>query len=277
MAERKPVYRVRAEVVAALMRHGGTIKHAGGRATSRLVEEMAAYGWHANIKTFGHLLSDMEEDGQILRDTKAKRTYEIALGDVPDNVMRRVKDLGLVTSTPEPEPEPAPEPEPEPESVIETEAAPAPALEGEQAPTPPETVAPPVDVDQLAAALLRQVARTLDSQTITPEEVNDLRRAAEHFEAETVQAVQARDEMSRRLAETLEENQRFRRKLSEATDLANARRTQIERLVREKNELDANLKAAIKASGSVVDAEVRKRLERVMRAAPGTTKGEDDT
>ena len=70
-------------------------KSSSGRATSILAE-------HIGRRTDGiaALLKDMETDGQILRNVGTKRTYEIMVGDVPQHLLERARELLAVARKP---------------------------------------------------------------------------------------------------------------------------------------------------------------------------------
>jgi hypothetical protein len=87
------------------------------------------------------------------------------------------------------------------------------------------------------------------------------------------------DEVKVRLAETLEENQRWRRKNAELEAERDQAQANYRRVARERDGLrervrvlEDNMNAAVKGGTRIVDAEVRKRIDHFMREAPNGSK-----
>jgi hypothetical protein len=239
MSTNTRVYRSRLAVIAALRRNGGRIRSEGGYATALLAREAGREG---DQRAFVGLLNDMEREGWIVRDTKAKRTFEIIEGDVPEYVEQKLIDAGFDQRdrmTEVFEEATAPEPAEDPADGVQSE---------------PEATP---DADAVASAILRQVVELLTAG-----------KPDDRLQAE-------RDEFSSRLAATVEENQRLRKQLREAhdakqsvEDVALARLREVEGLRQRLAAAEANLKAAQRNARIDVDAEVRRGIETFMREAP---------
>lgn len=90
------------------------------------------------------------------------------------------------------------------------------------------------------------------------------------FELAEIRPMQAVDDaVAERLAVTLEENQRLRKKLNEATETARAHKSALDAAQRMNRQLQENLN---KALGRPLDDRAWRELERLVRSAPGPDK-----
>lgn len=257
----------RARVVVALRESDGEIADDSGQATAILAERVGR-----RAATLTTLLSSMEEDGEVLRDVRGKRTYAIVLGDVLPGTEDRVKELAsfhrrVVLPAPRVrevaddevvEAEPEAVPAPEPVAVAVEHLVPGAPDDGGVDPTP-------VTARDLLARITSDMTALV---TLSQAE------ALEQYKA-VLAAMQAeRDEARERLAMTLDENQRLRIRHREATDEVKAMGTRIQRLTLERNTLQQNLDAAMRDARKVVNHEVHKQVDRVMRQAPTSSKGD---
>lgn len=243
----------RRAVVHALADAGGSMSDPSGRVTAPLFE---AAGLAMTSGGRSDMLKCLDNDGWILRDTRAKRTYEIVLCDdhpqvaailahrqteAHGSLVEAMRERGAVH-----------EEEPERPEVVERFAADqAAGIEALTAPTP--------DADAVADAILRRVARLLD---LDPD-------AGNYVDAEAhARALEDREEIVARLGVTVEENQRLRTRLRDVQDELIAVRAERDGLRQQKRQLQENLKAAVRENGGVVDHEVRRRIEAFMRETP---------
>jgi hypothetical protein len=130
---------VRQRVIDYLVERG-PVEDKSGRATSRLKE---AVGYQGGDAGFIRIVSLMAESGDILRDVRGKRTYRISLSEELAARPPRSAFRPMTTATTSPDPF----------SSTATSSARLPA------PSPVEDGQ--VDYDQLAAAVLARLARTV--------------------------------------------------------------------------------------------------------------------
>lgn len=235
----------RRALVRALADAGGLVRDKSGRATSILFDR-AGMG-HLSSKGRIHQIAGLEADGWVLRDSRAKRTYEIVLVDDQPQVQKILRHFASLD-----------EPEPEPEPMPELPKIPVGPPDWEE--VAPEPAAP--TADEVATAILRKVSTLLD---VDVDELVSKDRMEE--------AIDARNEFSARLGVTVEENQRLRTRLRDVQDELAAVKAERDKLRKDKLQVEANLKAALRGTGGEVDAEVRRRIEAFMRQTP-TTRGD---
>lgn len=246
----------RARIALALLDAGGEISDPKGRVTAKIAEMAGS----ASANACASLLARMEDEGEVVRDTKqaAKRTYSVAVVELLPATQRRVDELRRKRVIEQAAAEPEPEPEPEPEVAPEPEPAPV-AASAEVA---------ALEADEVALAILRQIGGLLelrDAQVAESQNSELMLQRIEYLTAE-------RDEARERLAATLEENQRLRQRNRDAGDELRAKTTQIQGLIREREDLRGNLQRIMRDQTSVVGGEVRKQIERFMQERP-TAKG----
>jgi regulator of replication initiation timing len=131
--------------------------------------------------------------------------------------------------------------------------------------TPAESVVPPDDVDsvgapahEVAAALLEQVHALIADRSL-----DKLQRDV--------------SDLSRRLGEQVGYVDKLRRELREASDELRAVKLERDGLRNRLQAAEHNLKVATSADAArIIDAEVHKRVDRIMRATPGSQHGPDD-
>jgi hypothetical protein len=250
----------RCEVLAALMRLGGSTCDKSGRATRNVWAEIGSPD--RSMLGLTALLRSMENDGQIIRDAKAKRTYEIALGDVAEHTLKRIHDLGLATTPPEII---------DLDALTATETAPFVPVEATSDHNGNGSVphdgselghvaALSLDVNPLADAILRRVGEILagDNPQVIAEE---LHLQVELAQEETKQAQE-------RLAVILEENQVLRRKAEEAGTEARMQHKRADGLAVRVAQVETNLAAVLRPGARVLDDTARRELTRLMQAAP---------
>lgn len=181
------------------------------------------------------------------RSIKGKRTYEVKLVALPQAWYDKLEQAK--PSTPEPPPviEPAP---PEVEALLEQPVS----VNGYEPP------APIIDVDiasQVAMSLLTTVVEIISAGS--PETTNATIRALRN-EVDSGQAL---------LAKRLEENERLRNRMREASDELQAVKHERDGLRQRLRNTEANLTAALKGeSAHAINAEVHKRLDQIMRTTP---------
>lgn len=145
---------VRQRVIDYLV-HNGTVSDQSGRATSRLKE---AVGYRGGDAGFIRIVGLMADAGEIEREVRGKRTYRISVGD-------------------------------EARAAAATRPRPVPVTTGSLVTASPEGAAGAdgdIDYDELAAALLARVARTLssaESETSSGDQATWARRRLDQLEA----------------------------------------------------------------------------------------------
>ena len=147
---------VRQRVIEYLA-NDGPIEDKGGRATSRLKE---AVGYAGGDAGFIRIVSLMAESGEVLREVRGKRTYRIAVSDDVAATAPRRPPSTVAAST-----------------RRESDGGTATGAAGE------------LDYDELAAALLVRVARTLanaDSDEKSGDQAAWARRRMDQLEAKVV-------------------------------------------------------------------------------------------
>lgn len=243
----------RARIVLALESAGGAVLDRRGKATALLGARLG--GVYPGLTA---LLAQMQSDGEVSRDVNGKRCYGIRLC-VP--TPKTARQLGLLR-----EQLGVPVDEPVEDAPVE------PALVEE--PTAP--VAPVETIDVVLAWVEEQRGASARMASMEAWILELERQLTEQSPSdELVRLRTEHSEMSQRLAMVLEENTRIRIRLRDAGDELRASSTRIAGLNREKADLQNNLRAALQASKNIVDAEVRRELDRVMRQAPGSSKGDD--
>ena len=219
------LFSTRRALVFALLVNGNCIQDPSGRATSKLFDAATI---DLRKQSRAGMIKTLEEDGWIIRDTKAKRTYEIVLcAEHPDVARLRDFYYSEVEKIEEPE-----DPAPEVIDVVEEE-------------TPKAADTSAFDV---ADALILRMVDILNNPT--------------------------NEDIQHRLGEQIEECQRLRRRLElaegekdELTTRLHASQTRVRALTEEKNQLESNLRAALRQEGVVAGQGLR-ALERFMQERP---------
>lgn len=128
-------------------------------------------------------------------------------------------------------------------------------------------ISPPLELDiasQVAMSLLTTVVEIISAGS---PEAMDNRVTALHADLMEVQT---------RLGSRLEENQRMRNQLRQAGDDIKALTFERDGLRKRVRQLEGNLQAALKGDAlSAVNGMITKKVDEIMRAAPGTKKGSD--
>jgi hypothetical protein len=222
---------------------GGTIESTSGRAGSALADEAAKRGTpiHPQVN-LSQLIGELDTGiygGCIKRDTGIRRTYAITLLLAEDEMPPKPRHLRAapektlfvqpVASDPDPEPEPEPEPipvppEPQPEPVVDT----AVVVETVEPVIPPLVVVSDEPLD-LALTAATSVAKVIEALLV---------RGAEAKGEPSPDA----EEMAVRLAQTIEENNRLRRKVNDLSETVQAKAKECEGLHKALRVSEANLK-----------------------------------
>ena len=247
------------QIVAALLwtLHdlGGSIEDPSGRSPVKLMETATKRGMAFTPMTSSSLSQLIQQldggryGGAITRECNAKRTYKITLALGTDEMPPRPRTVKqqsvfvqLVESVdggtgPKPVPEPVAPPEPAP--------APHPGPGGEPRPddhnvgTPGLTVVADEPDDPIAKLFAAQDA------------LNAATMAVIAMPPVIIEApVEQDDEQAKRLAATLEENTRLRRKLNETTETLRAKVKEIDGYKKQIAVLDNNLRAIRDASNN---------------------------
>lgn len=253
--------------------HNGTLEDRSGKATALLAEKIRPVDHRferLGIAAKSSMLLAMERDGLIRRLVNGKRTMMVEAA-VSAEDLRRHPTYGTDpwptarAATPDPEPEPQPETPPtpdEPETPLDgPQTPPAPEMAPTPAGTPdlpwtppaPETMwtPPPLPADADPHALLGQ-AMAFISQAIA-----------------TSRPVERTDpDVLRRLSDTLEENQRLRRRLDAAGDELRALRTEAAALRTAKGLLETNLQTIANGRLDVSALRRFREWDQMVRSAP---------
>lgn len=261
-------------VVRYLWEHGA-VSEERGRATAVLHEGIRkAYpnGQLGEPTAITMMMSDSFNYPAFERNVNGKRTYGIKLVAMPETWLRKLEyDLEHRTNGAKP---PAVQ---EPVAVEEFPAVPVNGttptdeeinalLDSVQtdAPTVYEQ-SPPLDLEiasQVAMSLLTTVVEIISAGTPT---VVDTKVRQLQTDLETV---------AQRLAQRLEENERYRRQLRDLGDEVRALRSERDGLRSRLRATESNLQAALKGETSqAVTSEINKRIDQFMRTTP---KGKGD-
>lgn len=248
-----------APLLLDVLKRTGTVRDTTGRASDKLAT-MAGINRLLAIET----LKLMERDGQIVRDIRGKRTFEIRLpkpGETPEQIRKRALDRAA---------QPPSGRTPKPKAGTPTEAM---VVAHMPPPAPPEPTPPPapepateikIETTELAAALLRHVI--------------DLANAPNRNEQQTAQLKRDYQTSQQRLGDAVAETQRLRRQLREAQDLATALKDETEGLRQRAQLAEHNLKQALTAPPLDTERERQLReLTKVMQTKPGAYAGNTDT
>jgi hypothetical protein len=216
---------------------GGEISDSRGRTGRKLAEMAISRGYtisptHRPGETgLAQLLSELDSGGRyggcIEREMNSRKTYKIRLlldaGQLPPRPPVRNPAAGGTGPRPVEDPQPTPAPEPEPEPV----------------PDEPEAVEP--TLVPLALADADPVDLLL--------KINKMSMDAALAIAATIGQSRDQDDVARRLADTLEENNRLRRKVNDQAETISAKVKEINALRQALNLAQSNL-AAIQQSAN---------------------------
>lgn len=263
-----------------LHRLGGTVTDDSGLAPRKLIAAALDYGYHVDRShqsggSLSQLMGELEHGrykGAIERETNGKRTRRITLllkeNELPPRpALKRTSAQQSVFVQPAPVepvtespnaggtgPQPAPQPEPEPEPEPKPHPGPPPGPRPEDPNVVPELtvvddepeeaiepkIPPLIAIDGDPVAKLFQIQNDLISATMAVAAM-----------APTVVVEQDQDpEQAERLAKTLEENQRLRRKVNEQTETIVAKTKELEALRKQILIAQNNLRAIQEASNN---------------------------
>lgn len=235
----------RALAFAVLIEHGPVVDSKGG-ATAKFNDLLVQYGIVHSHFWVNKFLN--EYDNFIYRETRAKRTHHIeVIGEVPSqlellisDVQSRLSDFKVETVEP---------PATDEQSTVE---APVPSLK--------DSVAVPRKIgstaDELADAILRKVIETY-TRPSDKEREKKLREAWDQRDALRLKLHTAKE----RVAELEDKVSRYAR--------------EFDRMRSENAQLRHNMQQSLTDTTRVVDAEVRKQLDIILRQRPASTKGKD--
>lgn len=232
---------MRAPVVGALWRHG-RYEHRTGFATAKLAADAGL-----ELRQCGAVLKAPVMDFCIDASRRGKRTYHLQLIALPERWIERVIDS-----------EPALRVVPH-ETIEATHTELVPLTHTPLTPSPLSVI----DIDQPALEVAQAVATALLAQVVD---------IISHGHASGAEVEQLRVELaalSARLGDQVGDSQKLRRQLREASDELVAVKEERDGLRRRAMIAEQNLKTA--TSGDVnrmIDAEVRKRLDKLMREVP---------
>lgn len=199
----------------------------------------------------------------LTRENNSRRTYFVKLTLLPERWLTAVQEWA-----------PARKPEPEePATIVEDVPLQPEEEDADESPNghavaPPEDPGPPaLELDiasSVATALLSQVV-----EIISAGNGPDGGQVGAMLRAEI-------GSMEIRLGEQIEYGERLRRKLDLRSDELNAVKLERDNLRRRVREVEHNLKVATGADAErIIMEEVQKRLDRVLRQAPASSKGGD--
>lgn len=224
-----------------------------------------------NVKNLAHTMNVGVNAPAFEREIRGKRCFSIGLAALPESWYRKLtNDIGeRVTYSAIPvngakaNLEPLP---PDPFETIYTDNRETlEAFErGESIPI--EEPSPVIEVEiasQVAMELLTAVVEIISTGSGANGELIQLRKSYEHSQAT--------------LSERLTENERLRRQLRETGDELHSVKSERDGLRTRLRQTEANLSAALKGeTAAAVTGEVMKRVDRIMRTAPETKKGNDN-
>lgn len=244
--EREALFRThsRRMLIQALDRWG-PFEDSSGLATRQWLQRAQTLGYRGSLSALSGIMRKPTMAHAVSRDQNAKRVYRIALERVPQ---AWADWLQPAKTEPEPEPEAEPEttPEPAPLQLVDDD--------------------PPAHEDASTLDALRlDIAGTVATALLT--KVVEIVTSPD----QSKQAVLERDDARRRLAETLEDNQRHRetiRRIGEELAAAHAERDGLRQRLRAADANVAKLTAPNAAANAVVNDLVQNELAKVMRAAP---------
>lgn len=239
-----------------LAHHGPVTDRQSGRASAKL---LTALGNPFGLAHFSQVMKDLENDGYLRRETRGKRTYEIALAMPPE---RLAADLSY-GKDPFPKPWDVDEDEPEDQAdgVEEPEHEPAlrmvPPAPDDLGETPDDAVGDPYECFGRAVALIARgmtLTRPLTDRPGADEQVARLARLVE--------------EGQRRLGQQFEETTRLRRRAELAEDTVIALKQEVAGLRQKDRVMQANIEQL--AKGRLDEAGFRRydELSRLQSARP---------
>lgn len=251
-------------LIRYLWEHGEIKDKQSGRATSKLSKQLhKQYPDDAaeNITSITALLVSPINQPAFSRDVNGKRTYSINLIALPQTwyskLMRDIKQRTNGTATAMAEAEIAISNEPAPDVTIDV----GPSVISEQPPLTvrPARAEPAIDLDLTAAvamSLLNSVVEMVSTGGNSGQVAMELTEARQ------------------RLAAVLEDNEKWRRRFRESGDELEAVKSERDGLRRRLQQTEANLQAALKGDAAqAVNAEIEKRIGRIMSERPQSAKG----
>jgi regulator of replication initiation timing len=240
----------------------GKVVDPSGRAVSILLHRAIKFGGDESGRVRSALLAGVPLLVALERDINGKRTKRVQLVALPEGWLNAIEEWA---------PRPDPEPEQEPEQSLDDEPATGAVPPVEDPPddgdvTPPP---PPVHVPELQVEIASSVATALLTQVV--EIITSGAGDSPMFAMVRAEVSQLEERLGDQMAYTT----KLRRQLSELGDELTALKLERDGLRRRIREVEHNLKVATGADAQrIIDAEVRKQLDRVMRSAPVSEKAE---
>ena len=251
---------------------GGVIEDSSGRAANKLAKMAAergtplAPGW--NGQTLSTLMRELDHGrygGSVSRMCNGKRTHKITLLLSPEEMPprpRSVKQQSVFVQPVEPvDGGTGPKPADEPVAPPEPTPAPHPGPGGEPRPDDPNVEAPELavvtePVEEVVEPTIPPLIAVADDDPIAKlfaaqQALNAATMAVIAMPPVIVEApVEQDDDVAKRLAATLEENNRLRRKVNEATETLRAKGKELDGYRKQILLLQNNLRAIQEASNN---------------------------
>lgn len=254
----------KALMIAALWVHGEFTSKSGkaGSDVTQWVQDNLKHTKPIAPTNVSSLMNTPANRPMLARNIRGKRTFSIRLVALPELWFQKLqRDLPQLVRNPAPQ-----------EAPQEAPTAAEPQPDEQVAPVDDWTILP-VDVDpptlelqianQVAISLLTTVVEIISAKGV--QHLTGTQRIAEELQ-------HAREQVAERLAD----NQRLRSRLREAQDQIVALSHERDGLRTRLRMTEHNLTEALKGETSrVVNHEVQKRIDQIMRTTPGTTKGQD--
>ena len=241
----------------------GAVVDSSGRANHVMMRRAEKFHDGATIDR-GTLFSAEPMRAVVHREINGRRTKRIALTALPERWLSAVEAWA---KRPEPEPEPQPEPAVEPEpAVVDIDEVPDESDSVVAAPEPPGRPVLELEIaSSVATALLTQVVEIITAGTAGDD---------------GLQLAMLRGEINaleERLGEQVGYVNKLRRQVSERSDELAAVKLERDALRRRVRDVEHNLKVATGTDARrIIDAEVQRQVDRVMRQAPASSHGSDD-
>jgi hypothetical protein len=251
---------------------GGTVEDKTGRAASRLVEHATELGTPIHpLSNPGHLFKELEGGryaGAIKRKVGPKRTYAIRLLLEERQMPPKPRPAKAEPAEPKTPALALPVVKDEPKAEVETiSIAPGlPVVPPEPSPAPVEPILPPI----VAVPASDPLNALLEIQGLAMQAVLGL--AEQMGQGIDLADAAERDAEKTRLAETIEENRRLRRKVNDLTETLVAKGKEVEAMRKALNIAQSNMAAIQKAAADAPNRERQygnlKATERFMQARP---------